>query len=143
MLFYEILGVLLGGRNQPQPPRTLPFAAQAGLLQQIALAHHADGLAVAEEEGDPDGLNYLAGTRYGYINEQAYKATAEAHAEGGVPNWTLTLPRLDAESVGRLLSFYMHSVAVSGTMLGVDPFNQPGVETYKQKMFSLLGKPSG
>ena len=71
----------------------------------------------------------------------SYEGTAEAHAEGGVPNWTLTLPRLDAETVGRLLSFYMHAVAVSGTMLGVDPFNQPGVETYKKKMFSLLGNP--
>ena len=100
-----------------------------------------DGLAVSNENGDPDGLNYLAGTRYGYINEQAYKATAEAHAEGGVPNWTVTLPRLDAESVGRLIHFYEHAVAVSGTLLGVDPFNQPGVENYKQKMFSLLGRP--
>ena len=77
----------------------------------------------------------------GSVNEKAYQGTAEAHAEGGVPNWTLTLSRLDAETVGRLLYFYEHAVAVSGTMLCVDPFNQPGVETYKQKMFSLLGKP--
>ena len=99
------------------------------------------GPAVAEEDGDPDGLNYLAGTAYGTVNEKAYQGTAEAHAEGGVPNWTLTLPRLDAETVGRLIAFYEHAVAVSGTLLGVDPFDQPGVETYKQKMFSLLGKP--
>ncbi|WP_412069329.1 glucose-6-phosphate isomerase [Rubrivirga sp. IMCC43871] len=101
------------------------------------------GPSVVAEDGDPDGLNYLAGVPYGTVNQKAYQGTAEAHAEGGVPNWTLTLPRLDAETVGRLLSFYMHAVAVSGTMLGVDPFDQPGVETYKQKMFSLLGKPSG
>ena len=92
-------------------------------------------------EGDADGLNYVAGKPMGYVNEQAYTATADAHAEGGVPNWTLTLPRLDAEAVGRLIHFYEHAVAVSGTLLGVDPFDQPGVETYKKKMFSLLGKP--
>jgi glucose-6-phosphate isomerase len=101
----------------------------------------ADGPAVKEEDGDPDGLNYLAGKPYGFVNEKAYEGTAEAHAEGGVPSWTLTLSRLDAETLGRLLYFYEHAVAVSGTMLGVDPFNQPGVETYKQKMFSLLGRP--
>ena len=100
------------------------------------------GLAVAEQDDNGDGLNYLAGKTYGEINEKAYAATAEAHAEGGVPNWTVTLPRLDAESVGRLVHFYEHAVSVSGTLLGVDPFNQPGVENYKQKMFSLLGRPS-
>ena len=100
------------------------------------------GLEVAEQDDNGDGLNYLAGKTYGEINEKAYAATAEAHAEGGVPNWTVTLPRLDAETVGRLVHFYEHAVSVSGTLLGVNPFNQPGVENYKQKMFSLLGKPS-
>ena len=99
------------------------------------------GPSVQTEDGDPDGLNYLAGTPYGEVNEKAYQATAAAHAEGGVPNWTVTLDRLDAETVGRLVYFYEHAVAVSGTLLGVNPFDQPGVETYKQKMFSLLGKP--
>ena len=101
-----------------------------------------DGLEVATQDDNGDGLNYLAGKTYGEINEKAYAATAEAHAEGGVPNWTVTLPRLDAETVGRLIHFYEHAVSVSGTLLGVNPFNQPGVENYKQKMFSLLGKPS-
>ena len=101
----------------------------------------AEGPSVQEQDGDPDGLNYLAGRPMGFVNEKAYQATAEAHAEGGVPNWTVTLDRLDAETVGRLVYFYEHAVAVSGTLLGVNPFNQPGVETYKQKMFSLLGKP--
>ena len=99
------------------------------------------GLAAPMLDGDADGLNYVAGRPMGYVNEQAYRGTADAHAEGGVPNWTLTLPRLDAETLGRLLHFHMHAVSVSGTLLDVDPFTQPGVETYKQKMFSLLGKP--
>ena len=101
-----------------------------------------DGLEVAAQDDNGDGLNYLAGKTYGEINEKAYAATAEAHAEGEVPNWTVTLPHLDAETVGRLIHFYEHAVSVSGTLLGVNPFNQPGVENYKQKMFSLLGKPS-
>lgn len=116
---------------------------QRTLVESFLRIDDADaGLAVSEEEGNPDGLNYLDGKRYGYINEQAYKGTAEAHAEGGVPNWTVTLPRLDAETLGRLIHFYEHAVAVGGTLLDVDPFNQPGVENYKQKMFSLLGRPS-
>ena len=101
----------------------------------------SEGPSVAKADGDADGLNYLAGTPYGTVNEKAYQATAEAHAEGEVPNWTITLPRLDAETLGRLIYFYEHAVAVSGTLLGVNPFNQPGVENYKQKMFSLLGRP--
>ncbi len=101
-----------------------------------------EGHTVGEEDGNPDQLNYLAGKTYAAINRSAYEATAEAHAEGGVPNWTITLRRLDARSIGELIAFYEHAVAVSGTLLGVNPFNQPGVETYKQKMFSLLGKPS-
>ncbi len=100
-----------------------------------------DGLAVTEEDDNADGLNYLAGVPYGTINEKAWQGTAEAHAEGGVPNWTLTLGALDAHTVGQLIAWYEHAVAVSGTLLGVDPFNQPGVEAYKQKMFALLGKP--
>ncbi len=95
-----------------------------------------------EEPGDPDRLNYLAGKPYAEINRAAYEATAAAHAEGGVPNWTLTLPRLDAHSVGGCLGFFEHAVAVSGYLLGVNPFDQPGVENYKQKMFSKLGRPA-
>ena len=108
----------------------------------LRIADEDAGPVVGTVEGNPDGLNYLDGKPYGFINQQAYDATAEAHAEGGVPNWTVTLPRLDAETVGELLAFYMHAVAVSGTLLGVDPFDQPGVENYKQKMFSRLGRPS-
>ena len=100
-----------------------------------------DGPAPQEEPGDPDRLNYLAGKPYAEINRAAYEATAAAHAEGGVPNWTLTLPRLDARAVGACLGFFEHAVAVSGYLLGVNPFDQPGVENYKQKMFSKLGRP--
>ena len=99
-----------------------------------------DGPTVGEEAGNPDELNYLAGKPYAAINRSAYEATAAAHAEGGVPNWTLGLPGLDARSLGALVAFYEHAVSVSGYLLGVNPFDQPGVENYKQKMFSLLGR---
>ena len=98
------------------------------------------GRTISEEAGNPDRLNYLAGKTYAEVNRSAFEATAAAHAEGGVPNWTLTLPRLDAHALGGLVAFYEHAVAVSGYLLGVNPFDQPGVEAYKQKMFALLGR---
>jgi glucose-6-phosphate isomerase len=97
-------------------------------------------MTIDEEEGDPDGLNYLAGKTYGAANRAAYAGTAEAHREGGVPNWTITLPGLDENAMGQAISFFEHAVAVSGYLLDVNPFDQPGVEAYKQKMFELLGR---
>ena len=97
-------------------------------------------LTIYEEEGDPDGLNYLAGKTYGAANRAAYAGTAEAHREGGVPNWTITLPSLDEDAIGQAIAFFEHAVAVSGYLLQVNPFDQPGVEAYKQKMFELLGR---
>ena len=114
---------------------------QRSLVESFLWVEDAgEGRTVREADGNPDQLNYLAGKSYAAINRSAYQATAEAHAEGGVPNWTLTVPRLDAHAVGGLIAFYEHAVAVSGYLLGVNPFDQPGVENYKQKMFSLLGR---
>jgi glucose-6-phosphate isomerase len=114
---------------------------QRNLVETFLLVGEEDGgLTVGEEPGDPDGLNYLAGKPFAEVNRNAYEGTAEAHREGGVPNWTLTLPRLDAASLGGAIAFFQHAVAVGGYLLGVNPFDQPGVEAYKQKMFELLGK---
>ncbi|HYE95272.1 MAG TPA: glucose-6-phosphate isomerase [Rubricoccaceae bacterium] len=99
------------------------------------------GLVVEASSDDPDRLNYLAGKPYAEVNRVAWEATAAAHAEGGVPNWTVELPRLDAPTLGGCLYGFEHAVAVSGYLLAVNPFDQPGVEAYKQKMFALLGKP--
>ena len=98
------------------------------------------GLTLDEEGGNPDQLNDLAGTPYGAANRAAWEGTAEAHREGEVPSWTWTLPRIDADALGEAIYTFEHAVAVSGTLLGVDPFNQPGVEAYKKKMFALLGR---
>jgi glucose-6-phosphate isomerase len=88
-----------------------------------------------------DQLDYLAGETMTHINRQAYEGTASAHADGGVPNMTIWLDRIAPDPIGEMIYFFEHAVAVSGYLLGVNPFNQPGVEDYKQAMFKLLGKP--
>jgi len=88
-----------------------------------------------------DGLNYLAGKDLDFVNQKAYQATASAHFEGKVPNMTVSIPRRNAFYLGQLFYFFEKSIAMSGLLLGVNPFNQPGVEAYKKKMFKLLGKP--
>lgn len=98
-------------------------------------------LTVPSDTEDADGMNYLAGREVSYVNSKAYEATATAHREGGVPNMTILLEKLDAYSLGSLIYFYEMACAVSGLLLGVNPFNQPGVEAYKKHMFELLGKP--
>ena len=96
---------------------------------------------VEEEEDDSDGLNYLAGKTLAEVNEQAYQGTAQAHKDGNVPNTRIIMPSLSPYAVGELLYFFEYAVGVSGYSLGVNPFNQPGVEAYKQNMFALLNKP--
>lgn len=96
---------------------------------------------VPEASSDLDGLNYLAGKDMAYVNGRAMTATALAHVDGGVPNLRIVLDRLDAEHIGRLLYFFERACAISGYLNAVNPFNQPGVEAYKQNMFALLGKP--
>lgn len=110
------------------------------LLETFLTVEEGVSLPIPSEQNDVDGLNDLAGKEYAFVNQSAYAGTAEAHLEGNVPSWTITLPCADAESVGALIAFYQHAVAVSGYMLGVNPFDQPGVEAYKQKMYRLLGR---
>jgi len=97
-------------------------------------------VSVPEEAEDLDNFNIVAGKDLNYVNQQAFKATAEAHFEGGVPNMTLSLCKSDARHLGQLYYFYERAVAISGYLLGVNPFDQPGVEAYKKKMFALLGR---
>lgn len=88
-----------------------------------------------------DQLNYLENKTIDYVNEQALKGTMLAHLDGGTPNMVFTLPKVDAFSFGYLVYFFELAVGVSGYLLGVNPFNQPGVESYKKNMFALLEKP--
>lgn len=88
-----------------------------------------------------DGVEYLAGKKFSVINEQAFRATAFAHLQGGIPNMSVILPSLTANSIGELIYFFEAAVAFSGYALGINPFDQPGIEVYKKNMFALLGKP--
>ncbi|HHU6751341.1 TPA: glucose-6-phosphate isomerase [Staphylococcus pseudintermedius] len=98
-------------------------------------------ITIEEDADDLDGLNYLAGKTVDEVNTKAFEGTLLAHTDGGVPNMVIHLPRLDAETYGYVVYFFELAVAMSGYQLGVNPFNQPGVEAYKQNMFALLGKP--
>jgi len=88
-----------------------------------------------------DGLNYIAGRKISYVCDSAFAATLAAHVEGGVPNLVIEAETIDEHSLGELIYFFEKACAVSGLLLGVNPFNQPGVEFYKSNMFALMEKP--
>jgi len=95
-------------------------------------------------ENDPnnfDGLNFLSNQNMSIVNQKAFEGTILAHTEGGVPNIVLNLPEITPYEYGYMVYFFETACAISGYMLGVNPFNQPGVESYKKNMFALLGKP--
>lgn len=106
----------------------------------VMLDDEGTPVVVPRQESDLDQFNCVAGKDLDWVNKQAYLATAAAHYEGGVPNLTLTLDRADAFHIGQLYYFFEMGVGISGYLLGVNPFDQPGVEAYKKKMFVLLGK---
>ncbi len=107
----------------------------------INLKNCGDDITIKENEDNGDGLNFLAGKTMSYVNEKAFLGTILAHTDGGVPNIIITLDNTDEEHLGRLVYFFEKACGISGYMLGVNPFDQPGVESYKKNMFALLGKP--
>ena len=112
------------------------------LFETVINIKHADSdFKIKNEEDDLDGLNYLAGKSIDYVNKKAMEGTIAAHVEGGVPNIVINMDRLDEETLGHLIYFFELACAMSGKLLGVNPFDQPGVEKYKTNMFKLLGKP--
>jgi len=100
-----------------------------------------DDVEIPSAENDLDGLNFLAGKKVSYVNDKAFEGTLLAHTDGGVPNIILNIPELDAYNFGYMIYFFEKACGISGYVLGVNPFNQPGVEAYKKNMFGLLGKP--
>ncbi len=98
-------------------------------------------LLVPKDEHNLDGLNYMAGKRVDQVNKMAELGTRLAHTDGGVPVIRVSMPRIDEHSLGQLIYFFEKAVGISGYILGVNPFDQPGVEAYKKNMFALLGKP--
>lgn len=96
---------------------------------------------IKEDAQNVDGLNFLAGKTMDFVNKKAYEGTVLAHTDGGVPNLVINIERLDEYNIGKLIYFFEKACGISGYLLGVNPFNQPGVEAYKKNMFALLGKP--
>jgi glucose-6-phosphate isomerase len=104
--------------------------------------HPQKDLKIEADKDNLDGLNYLAGKKLSYINDRAFEGTLQAHVETGlVPAEVIRIKKLDAYNLGNLFYFFMRACAYSAYLLGVNPFNQPGVEIYKKNMFTLLGKP--
>ncbi len=98
-------------------------------------------ITINPDDDNLDGLNYLAGKGLDYVNKKAMEGTIKAHVSGDVPNIVIELEKLDEETIGELIYFFEKACAMSGNILGVNPFNQPGVEEYKKNMFKLLEKP--
>jgi glucose-6-phosphate isomerase len=95
---------------------------------------------IKEEKDDLDGLNYLSGKTFDFVNKMAYKGTVLAHHDGGIPVMTIDVPEINEYYFGYLVYFFWKAIGISGYLNGVNPFNQPGVEAYKKNMFALLGK---
>ena len=98
-------------------------------------------ICIKEESDNVDGLNFLAGKTMSFVNEKAYQGTVLAHNDGGVPNIIIKNEDMTEKSLGYLIYFFEKACAISGYVLGINPFDQPGVESYKKNMFALLGKP--
>lgn len=115
---------------------------QRNLMETVLVVEHSkEELLLKEIENDLDGLNYLAGKSVGFVNQKAFEGTLLAHTDGNVPNLVVKLDHLDEFTFGHLVYFFEKACAISGYLLGVNPFDQPGVEAYKKNMFALLGKP--
>ncbi|MBO7520444.1 MAG: glucose-6-phosphate isomerase [Clostridia bacterium] len=107
----------------------------------VNIADNGKDVYIEAEENNGDGLNFLAGKPMSFVNEKAFEGTVLAHTDGGVPNVMIEIDDRSAYSFGYMVYFFELACAISGYMLGVNPFDQPGVESYKKNMFALLGKP--
>jgi glucose-6-phosphate isomerase len=107
----------------------------------ISVENSDNQVSIPKDEANLDQLNYLAGKNIDHVNKMAELGTILAHLDGGVPNIRISVPRINAFYLGQLLYFFENACGISGYMLGINPFNQPGVEAYKKNMFALLEKP--
>ena len=107
----------------------------------VHFAKSKSEVEIKNEEGSADGLNFLAGKTVSFVNQKAFEGTLLAHTDGDVPNIVLEVEAMDEFNLGYLIYFLEKACAISGYILGINPFDQPGVESYKKNMFALLGKP--
>ncbi|MCQ2441357.1 MAG: glucose-6-phosphate isomerase [Clostridia bacterium] len=152
--FKQLFGESEGKDNKGLLPASVVFSTDLHSMGQfiqdgsrimfetvVTIGDNGSDVTIEKEENDGDGLNFLAGKTMSYVNEKAFEGTVLAHTDGGVPNLVISVDKADEENLGRLIYFFEKACALSGYMLGVNPFDQPGVESYKKNMFALLGKP--
>ena len=152
--FKQLFGESEGKDNKGIFPASATFSTDLHSLGQfiqdgskiifetvVDFAKPKTDLWLENDEANLDGLNFLTNQNMSVVNKRAFQGTVLAHTEGGVANLILELDTPDEENLGELIYFFEKAVAISGYMLGVNPFNQPGVESYKKNMFALLGKP--
>ncbi len=141
----ELKGIFPAGVNFSTDLHSMGQYIQDGmrlLFETVLYVENPKRDIVIEEDADNvDGLNFLAGKTMDFVNKKAFEGTLLAHTDGGVPNLILKLKALDEATLGQLIYFFEKACAISGYLLGVNPFDQPGVESYKKNMFALLGKP--
>ena len=150
----QLFGESEGKENKGIFPAAVDFSAdlhsmgqyiQQGLRMMFETVLFFDNarkdLVIKEDSDNVDGLNFLAGKNLSYVNEQAFNGTLLAHTDGDVPNLVLRIEKMDEYCLGNLIYFFEKACGISGYVLGVNPFDQPGVEAYKKNMFALLGKP--
>jgi glucose-6-phosphate isomerase len=111
------------------------------MFETVINVNIEEGITIPTDAEDGDGLNFLAGKSLNFVNQKAHDGTILAHTDGDVPNLSIALTSRSAFDFGYLVYFFEKACAVSGYVLGVNPFDQPGVEAYKKNMFALLGKP--
>jgi len=152
--FKQLYGESEGKDNKGLFPASVTFSTDLHSMGQyvqdgarlmfetvVTFGESNSDVVIEKEEDDGDGLNFLAGKTMSFVNQKAFEGTVLAHTDGGVPNLEIKVDKADEENLGRLIYFFEKACAVSGYVLGVNPFDQPGVESYKKNMFALLGKP--
>ena len=152
--FKQLFGESEGKDNKGLFPASVTFSTDLHSMGQfvqdgsrlmfetvVTFGESDKDVVIEEEANNGDGLNFLAGKNMSFVNRKAFEGTVLAHTDGGVPNLIINVDRADEENLGELIYFFEKACAISGYMLGVNPFDQPGVESYKKNMFALLGKP--
>ena len=152
--FKQLFGESEGKDNKGLFPASVTFSTDLHSMGQfvqdgsrimfetvVTIADNGSDVVIEEEKNNGDGLNFLSGKTMSYVNQKAFEGTVLAHTDGGVPNLVISVEKADEENLGRLIYFFEKACAISGYMLGVNPFDPPGVESYKKNMFALLGKP--
>ena len=152
--FKQLFGESEGKDNKGLFPASVTFSTDLHSMGQfvqdgsrlmfetvVTFGENDKDVVIEEESNNGDGLNFLAGKNMSFVNSKAFEGTVLAHTDGGVPNLIINIDKPDEENLGELIYFFEKACAISGYMLGVNPFDQPGVESYKKNMFALLGKP--